>query len=518
MRFILSICLFFLQLHSKGQAPTFQWATPFGSSGEEYAFAIAIDDSSNSYVTGYIDATNFIRSTGTTCINHDIFIAKYDPAGNQLWMTQLGGSTEDIGWGITVDNDHNVYVAASFMDTIVVNNDSMISKGYVDVLIAKFSNSGEFLWAKTAGGTGADYGYSITNDSQNNIYVTGSFFGTVQFGNTNVTSQGWNDYYLAKYDPNGNMLWLKTAGGPSAINDEGYSVTTDKDNNVFTCGKFGDTAYFGPDTIISEGNADCFIAKYDPSGILQWIKQAGGPETDIAQGISQDDEGSVYITGYFENMCILDSTTLSSNGDSDILIASYNQAGDLKWAKNAGGIGSDHGTAQFGTIAVTSNGGADMFLYCLDSAGNHEWLRNSGGIGNDAGSAVRVDSAERIFISGVFTSNCVFDSIAITSSGSKDYFVTMLSPNVAIGISESNTTEGLQVYPNPTTRILNIKSAESGFSDGYLNLFDSKGKLVRKTEFNRGEKTIDLNGIQPGIYLLQSVIDTKVFYNKIVIN
>ena len=110
------------------------------------------------------------------------------------------------------------------------------------------------------------------------LYLTGSFYNTVNFGSSTLTSRGWRDIFIAKFDTAGNAVWAKQGGGKGS-DDYSYGITTDSNGNVFATGYFQDTAFFETDTLIADidpfGDArEIFIAKYNPAGSLLWAKQS----------------------------------------------------------------------------------------------------------------------------------------------------------------------------------------------------------------------------------------------------
>jgi len=151
--------------------------------------------------------------------------------------------------------------------------------GSYDIFIAKLDSSGNWLWAKNAGGTSTDGGSSITVDASGNSYVTGYFGSDVAtFGSTTLTSSGGTDIFIVKLDSCGNWLWAKNAGGTST--DGGSGITVDASRNSYVTGHFNssattDGATFGNITIYGSGtvlNPDNFVTKvhipYYPAGVL----------------------------------------------------------------------------------------------------------------------------------------------------------------------------------------------------------------------------------------------------------
>ena len=144
----------------------------------------------------------------------------------------------------------------------------------------------DFVWAKRAGGTEPDAASRIAVDANGNSYVTGIFRGTASFGTTELTSSGSTDIFIAKYDATGNVLWAKQAGGKDI--DAGKNIEVDGNGNSYITGEFLGTATFDNITINSSGNYDAFIAKYDPSGNLLWVKKSGGAGLEVGRGIAVD--------------------------------------------------------------------------------------------------------------------------------------------------------------------------------------------------------------------------------------
>src|SRR5688572_25082949 len=190
---------------------------------------------------------------------------------NFLWAKQSEGqasnSNDDSGRSVATDAQGNNYVTGHFKGIATIGNATLTSSGLYDIFIAKYNASGTLLWAKQAGGTGDDQGYSIAVDGSGNSYVTGHFKGIATFGTTTLTSSGLYDIFIAKYNASGTLLWAKQAGG--ARNDSGQGIAVDGSGNSYVAGYFeGITATFGTTTFTSNGgNDDVFIAKYDASGI-----------------------------------------------------------------------------------------------------------------------------------------------------------------------------------------------------------------------------------------------------------
>jgi hypothetical protein len=337
-------------------------------------------------VTGYFEnATTFGSTTITSIGGSDIYAAKCDPAGNWLWAVQAGSSSSDYGWDIEVDSGGNVYITGYFRNTADFGSTSLTSYGGYDTYAAKLDPDGNWLWVVQAGGTGDDMGYGIAADPQGNALITGKFLGTATFGTTVLSSLGFSEIYVAKLDGSGNWQWVEHAGGTNV--DEGHAIASDSQGNVYLTGIFRGTSTFGATGLTSNGYNDVFTAKLDAAGNWLWAARGGGDNGtygDQAYGIAVDPSGNAYVTGYYY------------------------------------GIGS------FGDSSFSNVGSHDMYVAKIDADGNWQWANHAGGTGTDTGWGIAVDSEGKAFIAGDFQGTADFGSIALTGPGYADIFIAAL--------------------------------------------------------------------------------------------
>ncbi|MCD6329297.1 MAG: SBBP repeat-containing protein [Candidatus Cloacimonetes bacterium] len=272
-------------------------------------------------------------------------INAYAQAPGWQWAYQAGGSDSDQANRIYVDGDNNCYVTGKFRGTTHFGSYTLTSNGWDDVFIAKLDSDGNWAWAKSAGsgpGTSADIGNGITGDASGNIYVTGQFKGNVDFGSFPLFSNGEYDVFVAKLDPDGNWLWARSAGGP--MGDAGRGIAVDDDSNVYVTGEFWDTVTFGTHSITSSGLNDVFVAKLNQNGHWQWAEGAGGSTSETGgRGVAVDAAGNCYVTGMFSNTATFGTHSISSNGwRSDIFTAKLNADRIWQWASGAGSTETDY--------------------------------------------------------------------------------------------------------------------------------------------------------------------------------
>ncbi|MCK9610270.1 MAG: SBBP repeat-containing protein [Candidatus Cloacimonas sp.] len=305
------------------------WAKQAGGTSHDDGYSIAVDAYGNSYVTGYFKSSSCSFGTITLNSSgyEDIFVAKMDSNGNWMWAKQAGGTDYDFGYGIAVDSNGNSYITGGFEESATFGTTILTSSGGSDIYVAKLDSNGNWLWAKKAGGTSDDGGYSIAVNDNGNSYVTGYFSESATFGTTTLTSSGDLDIFVAKLDSNGNWLWAKQAGGTGW--DEGYSIAVDDNGNSYVTGYFRDIATFGTTTLTSYGFSDIFVAKLDSNGNWLWAKQVGGTSYDFGSGIVVDANGNSYVTGYFEESATFGTTTLTSSGYYDIFVAKLGEVNSI---------------------------------------------------------------------------------------------------------------------------------------------------------------------------------------------
>jgi hypothetical protein len=257
-------------------------------------YDIAVDDSGNVYVTGYSWGMNMLPSNG----NEDAFVMKFDTDGNLTWAKSFGGSSLDFGNGLTLDGSGNLYVTGLFSGTVDFNPSTtsadtffMTSAGDRDVYVLKLTTAGDFVWAVRAGGTGTDAGGNIVMDGAGDIFITGSFNSSADFGTTTLTSAGGTDAFFAKLNSNGNFLWAKQIGGTG--NDGIRDIKIDASDNIFLTGTFIETVDLDPD------NGEFIVTSAKTSSFI--LKLSSDPLTGIANNERSMNDVVVYPNPVYDN-------------------------------------------------------------------------------------------------------------------------------------------------------------------------------------------------------------------------
>ena len=282
----------------------------------------------------HFDGTPFIL---TTQGSSDIFVAKYTMEGALVWARRAGGYDFDKSTGVAHDAAGNVYICGLFRGTATFGNNAMsiTSLGNNDIFVAKYDAAGNFVWVRRAGSAGRDEAKSIACDASGNVYITGLYSNGCHFGTQVLSSPGtYFNSFVAKYNTSGYLQWVHTGGGN--YDDVGWSLALDKSGHVFVTGEFNSGADFDNMSVYSAGMADVFVGCYDVNGHLQWLRNAGGSLVDRARGISYANN-KVYITGQFGGLAQFGTLSKKAVDSSDIFIAAMDMSGNFLWVTAAGG-------------------------------------------------------------------------------------------------------------------------------------------------------------------------------------
>ena len=380
-----------------------------------------------------------------------LFAANITNAQISEWVKEAGGTNPDEAYNICTDASGNSYVLGTFGNaTIAFGSYSLTNNGIYNIFIVKYDINGNVVWAKSAGGTNSDVGYGISTDANNNIYITGGFSSSsITFGSTTLTNSGGNNnFFIAKYNSLGNVVWAKGAGGSGNIKDFGSDIKTDANGNSYVCGwtVYRTISFDGLPLIANGINSypSIFLVKYDANGNALWVKGAKGmSNNNSATKIALDNNSNVFVSGNFvtdtikfENISLVNR---GSYGVEDFFIAKYNASGNLIWAKSAGGTGIDlsngintdnignvyltggfmSNTITFGSNTFTNAGSTDFFIVKYDANGNLIWAKNAGGSSSENGYGIGVDNNGYIYVCGMFFSSTItFGTTTLIFNGS----------------------------------------------------------------------------------------------------
>lgn len=466
------------------------------------------------------------------------YIAKYDSSGNFLWAHAYGSSNDDKGTAITTDVSGNIYLAGYFYSpTITFGTYTLTNAGTVgDIFLVKFDPAGNVLWAKREGGPSQEIPFAVNIDVNGNIVMAGRFSSlSLTFGTYTLTQAGSMDAFIVKYDNGGNVLWATGAGGGS--NDEAYAMDTDGSGNIFVAGHFNQTATFGIFSLTTAGLSDCFYAKINPAGVFQWAVRAGGNADDRVTDLEADANGNIYLTGYFNSPSIsFGLITLNNTVQKSSFIVKIDNAGNSVWANAVHGNCQSNGitvsgnnviscgtfygdTLTFGSSQLLREGTADIFLVNSDLAGNATWAlkQTSGGLNSELATTICSDVNGNIFTGGYFKSSPISFGASVLNNTDNgfDMFVAKLG-NVSTGITEQASEFGPLLFPNPAGNNVSIRH-ETGINAVYI--YNILGMKVYTLEED-GKPTLtscNLTSLSKGIYIVLIDDGRQLFTRRLIV-
>lgn len=366
--------------------------------------------------------------------------------GNLLWAKRFGDSANQRANGIKADASGNVIVAGHFGGTMDFGGGLLTSAGSSDVFVVKLDANGDHVWSKRFGDADYQAIYGLAVDGAGNVIVTGTFSGNLDFGAGPLVSAGLGDIFVAKLDPNGNLLWCKRFG--DAGDQVGTAVAADGAGNVIVTGYLYGSADFGGGPLASGGDRDIFVTKLDANGIHLWSKRLGGVGSQLGLAVAADDADNVLVAGEMEGPADLGGGPLIGGGGRDIFVARLDANGGHLWSNCFGDtsdqtgwaiapagsgdvvlVGSFAGAADLGGGPLASAGGRDVVAAKLSANGGHLWSKRFGDLTDQDGSGVAVDGMGNVLIAGSMNGSADFGGGPLQSGGSSDVFVAKLDAN-----------------------------------------------------------------------------------------
>ena len=470
-------------------AQNLDWANKFGgihpsspsvTGLADNCYDLEVGKDQDVYVTGnFMNSTDFDPSSGSAILTAqpssapwDIYLAKYDSAGNYQWAIGMGDTSSNIEYGqaIALDDSDNVYVTGAFFTTTDfdpgVGTSQLISNGSADIFLAKYNSLGQLSWAKSIGGSNYDKVHDIALDDNGNIYIIGQFSGAMDFdplsGSYMLTSAGGEDIFLARFDPNGNLYRAINLG--DSMDQEAYAMEINSNGDIIITGTFEGTVDFDPvswstASHSSNGLGDIFVACYNDTLGYKWSKSMGGLGMDLGTSIAISSVDHIFISGSFHQTVDFDPdagiSNLTSLGNSDIFVGKFNFIGEYLNAYSVGGIGDDNaggirmglndnvylsGTFSntidldpgTGTNNVTCSGATDVFLAQHSSIGAHLWGFNLKGTNTVSAQSLQAGAWSSVYLGGSFNGIADFDPTADTvfhsSLTGDDFFIGKYVP------------------------------------------------------------------------------------------
>lgn len=297
------------------------WATSPSGGGVESVGNIAVDSANAIIIVGSFQGDVSFGGQGLTGAGgNDIFVAKLGPSGDHVWSKAFGDAGSQVARSVAVAEDDSMIVVGHFAGTLDFGGGPLVSMGELDTFMVKLDSNGSHLWSRRVGESDLTNVAQTALDPSGNVFVTGSFNGTIALDGVTLVAAGGQDVFVAKFDPLGSLLWAKAFGN---FNDQaGRAVATDSRGNVVFCGGASGSIDFGGGPLASQGGEDAFVAKLAADGTHLWSHLFGGSAAEQrCQGVLVESDDGVVIAGYFDGTMSLGRDALQSVAGIDIFVA-----------------------------------------------------------------------------------------------------------------------------------------------------------------------------------------------------
>lgn len=529
----------------------YKWGGRFGGPGEDVVKKMHVDADGNSYVTGYFtDTADFditdSESNLTSNGFYDVFIQKTNTEGNLEWAVSVGGAMFDYATGITTDDVGNVYITGYFDETVDFNPGGgewlLTSQGGGDIFILKLTSSGDFVWAKSVGGTGYEESTSIGVDELGNVYVLGYLYETVDFdpnlGEELLTSQGGSDTFLLQLDSAGDFLNVYSYGGLDL--DLALDLSVKSSSELFISGYFAGTADLDPRpdeeyiaTATGQGFAG-YTMQIDGTGAITNVSSTEGGNTSV-YAITYDANNNMYITGNFNGTVNFapgsgsSDYTFTSNETFNGFILKVLADGSVAWAKhmvsnesylaydivvgvneNVYTTGYFSGTADFNPdpteefmLSNESSNPAEAYLLSLTSDGEFVSAYQFGGVGFIDTHQLGIDGENNIYLAAQFETTVDLNPLPteteeVTSIDFRDSYLFKFSDEILS--TPVNNLSTLQIYPNPAMHRLYINSTDDLYGEPY-NIHTILGQKIAEGILTES-LILSVDSLKSGLYIL----------------
>ena len=473
-----------------GDTGQYDWATGFGGSGRDHVVDAAAAPNGDFVVAGNftsisltIGETNLLNSGET-----DAFVAKYNQDKTLAWAKKFGTADIDEITNVEVDAGGNTYVSGHVLDKFTL--------AALYVFVRKLDAVGNQVWERKGSiQGGALQASALTLDDDQAIHLGGSLFGTATFGSTTLTSDTSYSAFIVKYDPSGSILDTYFNPALSKINR-----LQAQGNNVYACGEKtrGCLGWGWP-----LAHSKTHVLKLDVDLNTMWHKTAGRDRTclslDIAKSLSLDNDGNIYVTGYFFSDTLQFAGQVMPNPFSVNYYYYYPQ----------------------------------IFVFKYSPTGEEIWGKSVGGILSDEASSILATGDDRFYLSGNFESDTVtFGEYNLHNTGTLDSIYVHLSPPrfvrktmgfLAVFDKEvSDTTPEpafgeVAIFPNPASDRFTVRLKTPTISPLTFQLASADGRLLRQTTYTDrvAELHEDLTGLPPGLYFVTLRTEGEVFAGKV---
>ena len=541
--------------------------------------SIACDSDGNVFLAGTFTGNLQYGIASLHASRNAGFFLKLTGDGSLGWLRSSTGSGFAVADAITVAPDGNITATGLFNNEVSFGTFPLTGSGSSEIFVCRMSPAGDFLWAIQAGGTGSDWGRAVVCGSGGNVFISGYYENIATFGPFTLnTGNGISSSsaFVAKIDGSGTFKWATSLPVASPGNN---LMTIDGDENLFLTGSFWGAEEVGPSVLWSHGYGDVYVIKVDRNGTPLWAKGAGCDYVDYGSGIALLPSGDLAVTGVIYADAVFDSiamapgtgglfvATLSQRGPLVIDEVNYHSsdtldAGDWVELRNAGTKrislagwalkdGNDSNTFVFDSAAALAPGA--FLVICQDTArfrNIYPWVDNATGpFGYDLapnGEKIRLFDNHGLLITQVRYYSVAPWPDSVNGTGrTMELRDCSAEPSVgtnwfngcpggspgrrfiacdSIGYATPEWTETpFILYPNPVGDRLYISWGGEKLRHPYLRIFDRSGRAVMEIDPSEAAlisngMEISVGGLPPGLYLVLLQSDTALYRGTFILS
>ncbi|MDC0669375.1 hypothetical protein [Nannocystis radixulma] len=424
------------------------WAKQFGEAETQEANEIEVAADGTSVMVGSFESeADFGLGPLASLGDYDMFVAKFTPGGETMWVRSFGDIENQAGLGLAVDSAGRIAVVGGFYQTVDFGGGPLTQEGFIDAYVVVFDGDGEHVWSRDFGDDAHQVAYDVAITPADELVVIGTSAGTSDFGGGPLPAAGGEDHFIAKYTPDGEHVWSRLFGDATSQGGE-PKVVIQPSGAIVAAGDFGGVIDFGTGPLPSAGLEDVYLATLDGEGEGVWARRFGDAERQTVRGLDVDPaSGRIVISGSYRGSVDFGGGPLASAGNFDVFVAVFTADGAPVWSRRFGDAapqynyaaafapngdvlltGTFEGTLDFGGAPLVSAGAEDLYLARLAAEdGSHVRSARFGDTTYQRGHCLGTDAADNLFLAGFFAGSLTFDGIDLTSHGEADIFYTKLA-------------------------------------------------------------------------------------------
>lgn len=501
----------------------------FGGTGTEICSGLALDKDRSAVLAGsFKNQIVFGNQTLRAIGEEDIFVCKLKPDGEVAWAKRAGSRLEDEVAGIAIDTDNNIVLTGTYwlsgdFDAIQLAAGSN-PKG---IFLAKYNSDGQILWAESLNGSGLKGTQAIICDADKNILLTGYFEDSLQIADTTLVSKGLTDLFLAKFSPEGSLLWATRQGYKG--DTRGTALGLMRNGAPVVAGFFNDSTQLADTILVANTlDQDAFVARFDKNGVPLWAKKAGGVFDSDVTALAVDAQDNIYVSGYFVGTMRLSSqiSINSSSGNSDIFLLKYQSDGTPLTARALGGMlleqaldmtlqnnvllvtGFYQGDLKLDNFSLSTGNSLSGFIAGFDLNLQTRWLKNMASEGALYPSQIAANSTNHIWVGGSFLGKATLDNL---SAAANNFDLFLAEATLQATATQELAQQNLfLVFPNPTDGTVFIQTEIPSFT---VQVMNAAGQSILQ---GANLHMLDFRQMPKGTYFITFQADKHLQTHKII--